>query len=427
MRDAVMRVAMIHTPFVARSGGERQILRLAIELQKMGHEVEIFTNGINKETYPEYFSKVKINVVAHPFEGSLPISMLPQMAQAKIRQTQEEPPSKSKGGRLTQKMLRFVLSQHYVNTIPAMLEIGRKIPKGFDIINNHNFPTEWAGFFAKNRLKIPVVWMCNEPPFWFFATDKSRFRNINWPVFELLDKTAVRYIDDIMVLSHVAEGYVTKAYSRPSKVVRTGVDTELFHNAKGGIVRRKFNLEKCFVLLFVGSSHYAKRSDMIRALAFLSKKYHNVRLILDTSRELDKLIDLSEELGVKDKVILVNSRSDSELAEIYAACDVFVFPSSASTWGLVVTEAMAAAKPVIVSKQVGASEIIENYVNGIVIDRLTPEKIAEQVETLMNDSKLRKKIGENAYVYVRENLSWEKYAKTVESIFQEAIAKSKNK
>jgi len=52
-----MRIAMIHTPFRARSGGERQILRLAIELQSMGHEVEIFTNGINESTYPEFFVK----------------------------------------------------------------------------------------------------------------------------------------------------------------------------------------------------------------------------------------------------------------------------------------------------------------------------------------------------------------------------------
>ena len=45
---------MIHTPFWARAGGERQILRLAIELQKIGHEVEIFTSALNKESYPEF-------------------------------------------------------------------------------------------------------------------------------------------------------------------------------------------------------------------------------------------------------------------------------------------------------------------------------------------------------------------------------------
>ena len=58
-----MRIAMIRTPFWGRYGGERQILRLAIELQKIGHEVEIFTNAINKESYPEFFRRVKVNVI----------------------------------------------------------------------------------------------------------------------------------------------------------------------------------------------------------------------------------------------------------------------------------------------------------------------------------------------------------------------------
>jgi len=35
-----MRIAMIHTSLTAPAGGERQILRLAIELQKFGHHVE---------------------------------------------------------------------------------------------------------------------------------------------------------------------------------------------------------------------------------------------------------------------------------------------------------------------------------------------------------------------------------------------------
>ena len=44
-----MKIAMIHTPLVGRGGGQRQILKLAFELQRFGHEVEIFTSAVNKE------------------------------------------------------------------------------------------------------------------------------------------------------------------------------------------------------------------------------------------------------------------------------------------------------------------------------------------------------------------------------------------
>lgn len=40
----------------------------------------------------------------------------------------------------------------------------------------------------------------------------------------------------------------------------------------------------------------------------------------------------------------------------------------------------------------------------------------------MNNPKLLKKVGENAYRYVKNNLSWEKYAKRIEKIFEQAVA-----
>jgi glycosyltransferase involved in cell wall biosynthesis len=229
-----------------------------------------------------------------------------------------------------------------------------------------------------------------------------------------------------MVLSHVSERYVKRAYNKPSTIVRTGVDVELLGKASGKNLRVKYGLKNTFIMLFVGGSVYAQRSDLVRALAILSKKYDHVRLVLDTSRERDILTRLSEELGVDDKTFLLHSASDVELAEVYAACDVFVYPASTSPWGLVVTEAMAAAKPVIVSKQVGTSEIIQDNVNGIIIDKATPEEIAKKVEVLANNPNLRKAIGENAFKYVKDNLSWEKYAKKVEDVFRRTLSRTKD-
>lgn len=100
-------------------------------------------------------------------------------------------------------------------------------------------------------------------------------------------------------------------------------------------------------------------------------------MILDGAGPREALIRLSEKLGVKDKVLFLLTRGDQELAKVYAACDVFVFPSH-PTWGLAVIEAMAAGKPVMVSKKCGASEVIENGVNGMVVDHAKPEELAKK-------------------------------------------------
>jgi glycosyltransferase involved in cell wall biosynthesis len=391
-----MRIAMVHTPLVVRAGGERQILRLAIELQKQGNSVEIFTNAVNEERcYPNLLKKVTINVVPHPFVRFGPFYLRVAKKRANL----------------------------YDTVFPRMLNIGRSIPKGFDIINNHNFPTEWAAFFAKKRLKIPVVWMCNEPPFWFFHPEQRRGSlKSSWPLFEIFDKIAVAYIDEIAVLSHSAESLVGKIYNRTSKIIRSGVDVEIFHKASRQQIRKKYNLQNDFVLLQVGGLIYYRRQiDSLEALFYLSKKYDNVKLILDGAGQQEMLRDFSRKLGVENKVIFLVTDNDKELAKIYAACDVFLYPSEV-TWGLVVTEAMAARRAVIVSNKAGVSEIIKNNVNGTVVNHAKPKEIAEQVERLMDDPKLRKKLGENAYEYVKRNLSWEKYAENMESVFQQTIS-----
>jgi glycosyltransferase involved in cell wall biosynthesis len=420
-----MKIAMIHTPFWSRAGGERQVLKLAIELEKLGHEVTVFTSGIDKESYPTFFRLVKLEVIPHPLAGKLPSRFLPASAKPILNKQLIEEHDESL--RVRKLMHGLKLRQFYTSELPSMLEIGRKIPHGFDIINNHNFPTEWAAFLAKKRLNIPIVWMCNEPPFWFFNPKfRTGLNKVNWPLFEILDKISVGYIDSIAVLSRIGGGYVEKAYHRSSRVVRTGVDVTLLQKASGRSVRQNYGLKNDFVLLQAGSLDPVKRQeDTINALYYLSKKFDNVKLILDGPGSRKYLTGLVERLGLQSKVLFLCSRSDVELAEVYAACDVFVYPTSTSTWGMGPTEAMGASKPVIISKLAGASEMIQSGVNGIVVDFGKPQEIAKQAEQLMENPSLRRKIGKNAFQTVSECLSWEKYARNIEVLFEDTLTKSK--
>ncbi len=66
-KNKKMKIAMIQPSLIAPTGGKRLILRLAIELQKFGHKVEIFVNSVDKNRcFPEMIKKVKINVIPYP-------------------------------------------------------------------------------------------------------------------------------------------------------------------------------------------------------------------------------------------------------------------------------------------------------------------------------------------------------------------------
>jgi glycosyltransferase involved in cell wall biosynthesis len=404
-----MKIAMVHTSLWGRGGAERQLLNLAIELQKLGNEVEIFTPQVNEKTcYPELLKQVKINVLSHnrfvPFKNDSNTYF----------------DEAADGISIRNQIQRIAVHQFYTSGLPAMVSLGRMIPDGFDIINNHNPPSEWAAFIAKNRLKIPAVWMCNEPPTWFTSERKNVRKKISWPLFEIWDKTSVEYIDKIIVLSHVAEAMVRNAYNKPSIVVRTGIDSQKLQNVFGEEVRRKLGLENDFVLLHVANFDPKRQSDSIKALSCLSKNHSNIKLILDGAGSREELKNLCRNLGVENKVFFIRSKCDSDLAKVYASCDAFLFPQQI-TWGLAVVEAMASSKPVIVAKGCGVAEIIQDNVNGMLVENGKPEEIAKKVENLITDPSLREKIGKNAMNYVKEHLSWEKYAMTMEGVFEKVV------
>lgn len=389
---------MIHPSLTWRGGAERQMLNLAVELQRAGHYVEVFTCALNNQCYSEQIAKLKVNVIP--------------TLKTQSTQNQKRTITSRLAGRF----------RTYTTDLPSMFCLGKKIPEGFDVINNHNFPTEWAAFFAKKRISAPIVWMCNEPPCWFSDISKRRgLGKINLPLFEGLDRLAVNHIENIVVLSAIAGQRVQKAYGRGFEIVRSGVDIDRFCKASGKQVRLKYGLENDFIMLQVGNIARDKRqSDSVIALYYLSKKYDNIKLVFDGEGPREELIELSRQLGVENKVLFLHSCSDDELSQVYAGCDVFVFPAQI-TWGLAVVEAMATSKPVIVSKKSGASEIIQTGENGFVFDEPNAKNMVKQVEKLIIDPELRQRIGVNAYEYTKENLSWESYARNMATIFEKAI------
>ena len=392
---------MLHPSLAWRGGAERQILILAAELQQKGHDVEIFTCAQNEKCFSELANKLKINVIKVPF-----IQISPSSIQ-----------KRTFGTRLAG---RF---SGYAAELPSMVYLAKKIPKGFDVINNHNAPTEWAAFFAKRKLGAPIVWNCNEPPFWYSDPKKrSGLGKINLPLYELFDRTTVEYIDTIVSNSSSDSFRIQKAYGRSSKIVRPGITLDLFLKASGKEVRAKYGLEKDFVLLQVANiARDKKQADSIMALYYLVKKFYNLKLVLVGQGPRGELIDLCKRLGVEDKVVFLQDCSDEELANIYAACDVFVFPAEI-TWGLAVIEAMANAKPVVVSKKAGVSEILRHAENGFIFDEPNPQNMASLIENLIVNPGLGRRIGINAYEYVKDNLTWEVYAQKMEVIFKKTIA-----
>jgi len=110
----------------------------------------------------------------------------------------------------------------------------------------------------------------------------------------------------------------------------------------------------------------------------------NIDMLVNIFNELDECTltiigtgQLEKELKDKAKsnIIFEGQVENSKLKEYFKSNDIFVLPSLAEPWGLVVEEALYFGLPVMVSKNCGASELIQDGVNGYVVEPMDKEEI----------------------------------------------------
>jgi glycosyltransferase involved in cell wall biosynthesis len=108
-----------------------------------------------------------------------------------------------------------------------------------------------------------------------------------------------------------------------------------------------------------------------------------------------RLETTSQSLGIAQKVHFLGFISHDELARHYAACDVFVLPSLVEIQPLVAMEAMHFARPVIVTRAiVSARELVEEGVNGYIVDPADPAELTARLTTLAQEPDLRRRLGQ---------------------------------
>ena len=99
----------------------------------------------------------------------------------------------------------------------------------------------------------------------------------------------------------------------------------------------------------------------------------------------------------REGVRLLGFRNQSELPRFYDLCDVFVLPSIHEPWGLVVNEAMNAAKAIVVSDQVGCQpDLVQDGDNGLVYPARNVEALADALASVLADPAVYRKMGERS-------------------------------
>ncbi|MFT4582954.1 MAG: 1,2-diacylglycerol 3-alpha-glucosyltransferase [Gammaproteobacteria bacterium] len=157
---------------------------------------------------------------------------------------------------------------------------------------------------------------------------------------------------------------------------------------------------EAFIVLFAGRLAPEKNIGLlVDAFVQIEASLPNARLWIAGDGELRASLEQRVgALGVAGKTRFLGPLSYADLAGHYVASDVFVLPSKMETQGLVIMEAMSYSNPVIATTEiVSGPELIEQGINGYLVDPDDPKDLAEKLIALANDSALRSSMGEAGF------------------------------
>lgn len=196
--------------------------------------------------------------------------------------------------------------------------------------------------------------------------------------------------------------------SKKIKIIPDGIETNLFYPPslkEKRELRRKLNLPlDKIIVAYCG--RLVKRKGLINLFesweTVIKKTNKAVLLVVGSGKNQPDSIEeiLKEKIknDMKGKIFLVGEKNKLEVSNYLKTSDIFVYPSLLSEGTpFSLLEAMACGLAVVGSNVGGINEVITPKKTGILFSKGNSKELFLKTLELINNSSLRKKLGENAY------------------------------
>ncbi len=170
-----------------------------------------------------------------------------------------------------------------------------------------------------------------------------------------------------------------RGVTSPIKVIPTGIDLERFQAGDGAAFRRRRGIAaNACVIGHVGRLAEEKNLAFLAAAVarFLASRAESRFLVVGEGSAQETIAGKLAERGLADRLLAVGRLMGRELANAYAAMDVFAFASHSETQGIVLVEAMAAGVPVVAVDAPGVREVVRDRKNGRLLPHDSEEEFA---------------------------------------------------
>jgi len=187
---------------------------------------------------------------------------------------------------------------------------------------------------------------------------------------------------------------------------KRGVDSALFRPGRPGRheVRRALGWSPDDTVIGYVSRIAPEKNvdDLAEALTIVASRRPEARMLLVG----DGPSRAALEARIGSFARFVGYRQGDDLADHYAACDLFAFPSRTETFGNVVLEAMASGLPVVAVRAGGVGETVQHGTTGALVEPAEPPaRLADALISLIDHPGPRRRMAESARQYALSQ-SW---------------------
>lgn len=307
----------------------------------------------------------------------------------------------------------------------------RENGKTYDLIDAHDWLGIIGGMIAKKELGIPLI-------FHVHSTEHGRSGgNGGSPTINHIEREGGRTADGIITVSYAMKEELQQLGFPPEKirVCWNGIDPykynpDLVSSEQRKLLRKQYGIsEDDIFLFFIGRLVTIKGVEqLLHAMPHVLRDYPKVKLVMlgvgDLENTLRSLID---HLGLQNHVVLrTEFVSEPERILHYGAADIVVLPSLYEPFGIVCTEAMSMAKPVVVGAH-GTNGMREQVIPngekqcGIHINPYDPEDIAWGITQLLESQEKRMWMGKNGRHRVFDQFTWDAVVTDTLEIYEEFL------
>ena len=267
------------------------------------------------------------------------------------------------------------------------------------IIHSHGYKTNIYALLVGWFKRIPVIVTCHP---WIKTSPRMR-------LYARLDKMWLNRFDRIIAVSDEVQKEILNSRVVNSKVsiIDNGIDIDRFTDSFNiDNIRKDFNIKSN--LKVVGTigrlSEEKGHSLFLNAAKLVVERYSDIKFIIVGDGPLKRKLQESVlDLNLQNHVVFTGIRND--IPRILTLFDIFVLPSLTEGLPMVLLEAMAAKKPILViSWKIAVAELVEKLNVGIVV---RPDNIQSIQSAIL---KLLKERGDQSYYKGKEKLI-EKYSR----------------